>query len=145
LNRCEQVSAGLLATAADLGADATVLVVGGVLLALFGTRPAGHRASLDLRTEDAEIRLGLPDEDATGGVAGVRAVEAEANAADQLLLVRLGEVGVGAARARRRAVNAILDAAQQHVAIERAGSWVCREHVSNRHVLSLPPSGRARF
>jgi hypothetical protein len=137
LNRCEQVSAGLLATAADLGTDPAVLVVGGVLLALLGAGPAGHYASVDRSAENAEVRLGLPDEDATGGVAHVGAVQAEANAAELLLYVRLGEVGVGVARARRRAVDAVLDAADQQVAIERVGPWVCLEHVSNRHVLSF--------
>ena len=39
-----------------------MLVVGGVLLALVTARPAGDRAGLDGRAENAEIRLGLPDE-----------------------------------------------------------------------------------
>jgi hypothetical protein len=138
LNRREQVFAGLLATAADLDTDAAVLVVGGVLLALVGADPAGQRAGLGLRTEDAEIRLGLPDEDATGGLAGVGAVQAKTSAADQILHVRLGKVGIRAACARRGAVDAILDAAHKQVTIERARPWVCREHLSNRHVCSFP-------
>src|SRR5436309_9095144 len=100
-NRCEPVFTGPLTTAADLGADPAVLVVGGVLVALLCARPTGCCAGLDLRAEDAEVRLGLPDEDAAGGLAGVSAVEAESHAADQLRHVRLCEVGVGAARARR--------------------------------------------
>ena len=73
-----------------------MLVVGRVLLALLAAGAAGHRARLDRRAEDAEIGLGLSDEDSAGGTAGIGAVEAEANAADQLLYVRLAEVGVGA-------------------------------------------------
>ena len=137
LNRFEQASTGLLATAADLAADATVLVMGGVLLALVTARPAGDRAGLNRSAENAEIRLGLPDEDATSGVADVGAVQTEANATKLLLYVRLGEVGVGVARARRRAVEAVLDAAHQLVAIERAGPWVCVENVSDRHAALL--------
>ncbi len=140
-NRCEQVSAGLLATAADLDADPAVLVVGGVLLALLGAGPAGYRAGLDLRTEEAEIRLGLPDEDATSDLTGVGAVQAEANAADHLLHIRFGEVGVGVTRARRRALDAVLDAAQKQVTIKRVGPWVCGENLSNCHLLSLPSTG----
>jgi hypothetical protein len=112
-------------------------MVGGVLFALLSAGLAGHYASVDRSAENAEIRLGPPDEDATGGVADVGAVQAEANAAELLLHVRLGEVGVGVARACRGAVDAVLDAADQQVAIERAGPWVCLEHVSNRHVLSF--------
>jgi hypothetical protein len=111
--------------------------MGGVLLALLGARPTGRRAGLDLRAEDAEVRLGLPDEDAAGGLAGVGAVEAESNAADQLRHIGLCEVGVGAARARRRAVDALFDAAHERITIENGGARVCLEHVSNRHVLSL--------
>ena len=101
-----------------------MLVVGRVLLALVGAGPARHRARLGRRAEDAEIGLGLPDEDSAGGTAGIGAVEAEANAADQLLYVRLAEIGVGAARARSRAVDALVDTAQKQVAVEGDGARV---------------------
>jgi hypothetical protein len=114
-----------------------VLVVGGVLLALVTARPAGDRAGLDRRAENAEIRLGLPDEDATGGVADVRAVQTEANATKLLLYVRLGEVGVGVTRARRGTFDAILDTAHQEVAIKSVRPWVCPENLLNRHVALL--------
>ena len=136
-NRCEQVFASPFTTAADLGANSAVLVVGRVLLALLGACPTGCRAGLGFRAEDAEVRLGLPDEDASGGLAGVGAVEAESNAANHLRHVWLCEVGVGAARARRRAVDAVFDAAHQQVTIENGGARVCLEHVANSHVLSL--------
>jgi hypothetical protein len=136
-NGFEQVPTGLLATPADLGADAAVLMVGRVLLALLTARLAGRCAGLNRRTENVEIRLGLPDEDAAGGVADVGAVQTEANATKLLSYVRLGEVGVGVARARRRAVAAVLDAAHQQVTIEKVGPWVSLENVSNRHVALL--------
>jgi len=82
-----------------------------VLVALVSARQTGHGTGLDRSAENAEIRLGLPDEDAAGGIANVGAVQAEANAAALLFYVRLSEVGVGAARARRRALDAVLDAA----------------------------------
>ena len=53
-------------------------MLGGVQLALFGTRLAHHRAGLDRRAEDAEIRLGLPDQDAAGGVGAGRDPERRA-------------------------------------------------------------------
>jgi hypothetical protein len=145
-DRGDQVPACLVAATADLGADAAVLVVARVLLALVGAGAAGHRAPLDRRAEDAEIGLGLPDEDSAGGIAGIGAVEAEANAADQLLYVRLAEVGVGAARARSRAVDALVDTAQKQVAVEGDGARVRLEHFVNRHVTLLSArSGSVRF
>jgi hypothetical protein len=87
------------------------------------------------------VRLGLPD-DAGGGLAGVGAVEAESNAADHFRYVWLCKVGIGAARAGRRALDALVDAAQQQVTIENAGARVGSEHVPNRHVLSSSSSCR---
>jgi hypothetical protein len=110
----------------------------GVLLAFRGARAAGYRAGLDDHAEDVGVRLCLPDDDAAGDVADVGAIEAETNAADHLLHVRLGQVGVGAARARRSADAAVFDAPEQQLSVESAGPWVCLEHVSNRHELSFP-------
>jgi DNA-binding transcriptional ArsR family regulator len=114
-----------------------------VPLTFLGARPAGDRTGLDLRAENAEIRLGLSEEHATGGLAGVGAVQAETDAADHLLHIRLGEVGIGVTRARRRALDAVLDTAQKQLSIERVWPWVCGENLSNCHVLSLPSSGCA--
>ena len=144
--RCDQVVAGLIAATADLGADAAVLVVGRVLLAFLGAGAAGHCARLDRRAEDAEIGLGLPDEDSAGGVAEIGAVEAEANAADELQYVRLAEVGVRTARAHSRAVDALVDTAQKQVAVEGDGARVRLEHFVNRHVTLLSArAGSVRF
>ena len=117
-DRCGQVAAHLVAATADLGAEAAVLVVGRVLLALVGAGAARHGARLDRGAEDAEIRLGVSDEDSAGGIAGIGAVEAEANAADQLLYVGLAEVGVRAAGAHSRAVDALVDTTQKQVAAD---------------------------
>jgi hypothetical protein len=65
-----------------------VLVVSRVAFALLGGGSAGRRACLYYGADDAELGLGLTRRDAASGVAGVGAVEAEANAADQLLHVR---------------------------------------------------------
>src|SRR5512132_1101780 len=121
-NRCEQVFTGPFTAAADLGADSAVLVVGGVLVTLLGARPTGCRAGLDFRAEDADVRVGLPDQDAAGGLARVGAVEAESNAANHLRHVWLCEVRVRAARAGRSAVDALFDAAHQQVTIENGGA-----------------------
>ena len=60
-------------------------MVGGVPLALLATGAAGRGAGLDRCADDAEIERGLSGHDAAGGLAGVGAVETEANAPDQLL------------------------------------------------------------
>jgi hypothetical protein len=110
-NRCDQVGAGLLAAAADLRANAAVLVIGGIPLALITTRLAGRRAGFDHCPEDAEIRRGLTYHDPGGGVAGVGAVEAEANAAHHLVHVVLRKIGVCTTRAARGTVEALFDTA----------------------------------
>ena len=114
-----------------------MLVVGRVLLALVAAGSASHRAGLDHRADDAQIGLGLPDDDSSGGIAGIGAVEAEANAADHLTYVRLAEVGVCAARAGTSAVDALVDTAQKQVAVEGDGARVRLEHFVDRHV-TLP-------
>ena len=58
---------------------------------------------------------GLARDDAARGAAGVSAVVVEANAADQLLHVRLAETGVGATGAHRGTVEALVDAAHERV------------------------------
>ena len=66
-----------------------------------------YSAGFDRCAGQVEIRCGQAGEDAAGGVAEVGAVEAEANAADQLLHVLLAETGVGATGARRRTVETL--------------------------------------
>src|SRR5512132_1257629 len=62
----EQVAARLLAAAAHGGADAAVLVVLGVALALLVTGAACHHAGFDRRADDADVGLGLAGHDAAG-------------------------------------------------------------------------------
>jgi len=112
-----------------------------VLLTFLGAGAARNQAELDGGAEDVWICLGLPDQDAAGGVASVGAVEAETDAADHLPDVRLGQIGVGTTRAGRSAEGAVFDAPQQQLSVESAGPWVCLDHVSIRHVPSLPVEG----
>ena len=122
-------------------------MVGGVPLALLATAAAGYRASFDRRAYDAEIGQGLADHDAAGRLAEVGAVEVESNAVDQLLQVFLAEVGVGAAGAGSGTFDAVLDAAQERVAIKAARLWMRVDYFLNRHFLSslLPPGSPGRF
>ena len=81
-----------------------MLVVGRVLLALVAAGSASHRARLDHRADDAEIGLGLPDDDSSGGIAGIGAVEAEASAADHLAYVRFAASRAAASLAEASAI-----------------------------------------
>jgi hypothetical protein len=110
-NRCDQVAAGLLAAAAGVGANAAVFVVRGMPLALITTGFARRGAGFDHCAEHAEIRRGLTYRDTGGSVAGVGAVEAEANAAHHLVHVVLREISVGTARAAGGTVEALVDTA----------------------------------
>jgi len=105
-------------------------------LALITTGLTGRRAGLDHGPQDAEIRLGLTYRDAGGRVAGVGAVEAEANATHHLVYVVLREIGVGTTRAAGGTVEALFDTAQKRVLIDTCRLWMCLDYVLNRHVLS---------
>jgi hypothetical protein len=114
-----------------------VLVVAGVPLTFLATGAAGRCAGFDHRAEEAEIGRCLADEDATGGLARVCAVEVETNAADQLLHVLLAETGVGAARAGSATGETLVDTTHEGLAIKTGRLGMRLEHFLNCHVLSL--------
>src|SRR4051794_21256920 len=87
----EQLGARALAATAFLGAQAAVLVVVRVALALLGGRPARRQAGLQRRPLGLGVGVGLAAEDAAGVDARIGAVEAEASAADQRDDVVLGD------------------------------------------------------
>jgi hypothetical protein len=122
-----------LAAGAHLGADTAVLVVLGVALALLTTGAANHDAGFDGRTHDADIRRGLAGDDPAGRTADVCAVEAQANATDQLGQLALAQVGVSAARADRCAVATRLDTTHAGIEIDTGRLRMQLEHLSNRH------------
>lgn len=111
-----------------------MLVVGGVPVALLGTREAGDGASFDHCADDPQIRRGLSDHDAARRLAGVRAVEAEANAPQHLFHVVLSEVGVGTSRTAGGTIEALGDAAQKHFAIEARRLWMRLKDPLEGHV-----------
>jgi hypothetical protein len=122
-NRCyladsgEQIAARLLAAATNLGADTAMVVVGRVTIALLGTRTTRDHARLDRGANQTEVGLGLTGHDPAGVLTHVGAVEIETNTPHQFGHVRLAEAGVGAAGARGGTVEALVNAAQQHIAI----------------------------
>jgi hypothetical protein len=134
-DRREKVVACPLALSTDFGADPTVLVVG-VPLALLRAGPTGRHARRDGRAEDGRIRSGLPRHGASGGVAGIGAIEAEPNDANQLLYVALGKTGVSTGSAAGAAVQALLDATNQHLAIHVRWLWVQLDYLLKPHVFS---------
>ncbi len=134
LHRCEQLIARLFAAAAGFGADTAVLVVMGVPLALISTCTAGCGAGLDGRADDAEIGLRLARHHAAGGVAEIGAVKTQANAADHVSDVLLGETRVGTSSARGGAVDAVFDAAKKRLAIDTGWVWMRPDELSNTHV-----------
>jgi hypothetical protein len=98
--------------------------MGRVPVAFLGTGKAGRCTGINRCAEESEIWRGLPRHDAASGVAGVGAIEVEANAADQLLQIVLAQTGVGAGGAAGGAVEALLDTAQERLAIEVRWLWV---------------------
>jgi len=120
-----------------------VLVVSRVALALFGAGEAGHRTSSDHRDDETEIRRGLTYHDPPCRIARVGAVEAEPNAPDQPRYIALGQTGVGACGTAGGAVEAIVDTAQESVAIEAARMGMQVDDLLIRHGLLLQLVGAA--
>jgi hypothetical protein len=136
-DRREEVVTCLLAAAAGFCAETAVLMVGGMPLTFLAAGAARRCAGFDRRAEEAEIGRCLAGEDATGGLAGVCAVEVETNAADQLLHVLLAETSVGAARAASGAGETLVDTTHEGVAIKAGRLGMRLDHFLNCHVLSL--------
>src|SRR5262249_6876673 len=90
---------------------------------------------------DAHVHLGLAAQHTAHGVAHIRAVEVAPDAADQVSHVRLAETRVGARCAAGRAVDALLDAAEQLLLVQGDRPWVPLDDLSHRHVVLLLASG----
>ena len=112
-------------------------MVGGVALALFGARTAHDDARLDRRSDDAQIDFGLAGQDAADAVADVGAVEVEPDAPGEVQSVRLAKAGIRAGGARGGTVVAVVDRAQQQVAIQADRPGMPLDDVSNRYVVLL--------
>jgi hypothetical protein len=113
-------------------------MVGRVAVALLGARTTCDNACFDRDAYDAEVGLGLTGHHSAGRVADVGAIKVEPNAAHELRHIRLAEAGVGAACARGGTVEALVNAAQQHVAIEHDGPRMPLDDFPNCHVPSVP-------
>jgi hypothetical protein len=127
----------VLAAAANLRADAAVVMVGRVALALIAARTTHHDARLDGGPDDTEVDFGLAGHDAAHRVAYVGAVEIEPDASRQLRNVRLAEARIGAACTRGRAIEALVDTRQEQVAINAGRPRMPLDDFSNRHVALL--------
>jgi hypothetical protein len=103
----------------------------GVALALRATGAACHQAAFKRCANHADVGRGLTGHDAAGGIADVGAVEAEANAADQILHLAIPEVSVGAAGTGSGALAARLDTAHERIEIADRRCGMRLEHRSN--------------
>ena len=128
-DRYDQLVARLLAATTDGGADATVFVVRGVAIAFLGTGKAGHRTGFDDPPHQPGIGRGLPRDDPAGCLARVGAVEVEPDTAAELGEVALAETSICAGGTAGGAIEALLDATQEQVAIQLCGCG-CRLMIS---------------
>lgn len=111
-------------------------MVGRVAIALLGARTTCDNACLDRGAYDAEVGLGLPGHDPAGRVAHIGTVKIVPKAPHQVGHVRLAEAGVGAAGARGGTVEALVDAAQEDVAINADRPRMPLDDLSDCHVPS---------
>jgi hypothetical protein len=140
-DRREKVVARVLAPATDFGAEPAVLVVGGVPVALLGTGEAGDTTGFDHCADKAPVRCSLAGHDAAGRIADLGAVEAEANATHHLPHVVLDEIGIGTTRTAGGTIEALVDAAQDGVAIEASRLWMQLKDLVKGHVSPFVRAG----
>ena len=108
-----------------------------VALALVGAGTARCQARLQRVQLRWGMRIGLASQDAHGAGACVRAIEAEANAADEVADVVLGYACVRTDRAGRLARAALVEASRQHSNIGDQCPRVGSQDVLDAHALLL--------
>jgi len=135
----EQLLAGLFTPPACLRADPAVFVHLGVALALVGARPAGGHAGLEHGAGEVGVIAGVPGQHPAGGAADVSAVQAGADALDQVRDPGLAQARVGAGGAGLGAVEAFLDTPNQGCAVDLAEVGWGRCAASPLRGSSLPP------
>ena len=138
VHRGEQFAACLRAAATNLSADTAVVMVGRVAITLLGASATCDNTGLERGAYDADIGLGLTGHDPARRVAHVGAVKIEPNAPHQLGHVRLAETCVGAAGARGGAVEALVNAVQEEVAIKSDRPRMPLDDFSDCHFHSVP-------
>jgi hypothetical protein len=112
-------------------------MVGRVAITLLGASATCDNTGLERGAYDADIGLGLTGHDPARRVAHVGAVKVEPNAPHQLGHVRLAEAGVGAAGARGGTVEALVNAAQQHITIEAEWPRMALDDFPDCHIPSV--------
>src|SRR5829696_9538248 len=101
----------------------------GVALAFLGARRAALPARRDLGPRELGDVLRLPGENVAGGIADVRAVQAEPDAPAEVGHLLLGQIRVGAGDTAPGAGKALVDAAGQSIAVELSRIRMCLQHV----------------
>ena len=115
-----------------------MVVVSRVPLALLSASTTCDHACLHRGAKHAKIGLGLTGHDPACRVAHIGAVKIEPNTPHQLGHVRLPEARIGTARARGSTVEALINATQQHIAIQADRPRMSLDDLSNRHISSVP-------
>ena len=114
-----------------------MLVASSVQLALLGAGQAGDRTGFHAPADEAKVGRRLPRQDAGGGGANVGAVEVEPYAANQVGAIVFAETVVGACGTAGDAVETLLNAAQEQVAIQSCRVRMQLEYLWKDHVLPL--------
>jgi hypothetical protein len=139
-DRAAQLLTSLLALPAGLSAQAAVLVMVAVPLALLCARAAELRAVVERALHELGFGARLSGQQASGRGAYVGAVEVQADAAPEFFEALLGEAGVCAGGAGQRADEALLDATRERFVRRRLR--VCLEHRAHMVHLAAPLIGQ---
>src|SRR5260221_14531623 len=125
--------AGPLALPAGFGADAAMLMMVRVLLALIGAQAAEVGAGFQHLHRESRRRSGPPRQDRTRGGAGIGAVKVEANAARQARYTGLGQTGIGAGHAGLGALGTGLYATDESVTDDAGRFGMAGQHLAHGH------------
>src|SRR5258705_4128856 len=115
-----------------------------VALALGGTGAAGRLTCLQGGQLCVAVGLSLAAQDAPRIDAGVGAVEAKPDAANHLANIVLGSAGIGADRADRGALGALVDACRKHADIGYERERMGPQDLCDAHAPPLVRTGRVR-
>lgn len=129
----KKLVASRLAAAADLCAQTTLLMVGGVAVAFLRTGEAGRGTRFDHAADETDIGRALSDRDAAGRLARIGAVESDSNHPHQLPIV-LAQADVGAGGTAGGAVEALLRTAQQKLTNQAPRQRMHTDDLAEGHV-----------
>jgi hypothetical protein len=127
------VAAGLLTGAAGLGANAAMVMMGGMVPTFLGAEPTGFAARFQHAADRLRIGSGTARDDLAGRSADIGTVEVETDALSKFRNAAFTDAGIGTRQACLGAGETFLDADEQRLANAALHMRMGTEHLLNQH------------